>query len=82
MERWIEAFPSYGYVLAVSPAQVEAVVAHFAARGIAAAAFGQVQAGRRVGLVQGAETAPLWDFDVRPLVGCGPATAAEELARA
>jgi selenophosphate synthetase-related protein len=82
MERWISAFPSYGYVLAVSPVDVEAVVAHFTTGGIAAAPFGQVQAGRRVSLAKGPETTPLWDFDARPLVGCGPAPAPGELTHA
>jgi AIR synthase-related protein len=73
--RWIAAFPSYGYVLAVSPKHVEAVVAHFSGRGIAASPFGHVRAGRRVDLAKGAETTPLWDFNAQPLVGCGPAPA-------
>jgi AIR synthase-related protein len=82
IERWISAFPSYGYVLAVSPQHVEAVIAHFTGRGIAAAPFGQVQAGRRVSLTDGAQITPLWDFDAQPLVGCGPAPALAELTHA
>jgi AIR synthase-related protein len=82
IERWIAAFPSYGYVLAAPPQHVEAVVAHFTGRGIAASAFGRVQAGRRVSLTDGAQITPLWDFDARPLVGCGPAPASVELANA
>jgi AIR synthase-related protein len=82
MERWIAAFPSYGYVLAVPPTQVEAVVAPFTASGIAAAPFGQVQLGRKVGLARGEEITPLWDFAARPLVGCRPQASATEFAHA
>jgi len=82
MERWIAAFPSYGYVLAVSPAHAESVVAHFTGRGISAAPFGRVLPGRRVDLAAGPETTPLWDFNVRPLVGCGPPPSPVELTHA
>jgi AIR synthase-related protein len=82
IERWIAAFPSYGYVLAVSPEHVEAVIAHFTGRGIAASPFGQVQAGRRVSLTDGAQITRLWDFNAQPLVGCGPAPSTAASAHA
>jgi len=82
IERWIAAFPSYGYILAVSPQHIEAVIAHFSGRGIAASPFGHVQAGRRVSLTDGENSTALWDFNVQPLVGCGPAPASVELANA
>jgi AIR synthase-related protein len=82
IERWIAAFPSYGYVLAVAPKHAEAVVAHFTGKGIAASPFGQVQGGRRVSLTDGAQITPLWDFNTQPLVGCGPAPALAELTHA
>ncbi|HEX8916375.1 MAG TPA: sll0787 family AIR synthase-like protein [Humisphaera sp.] len=39
-EKWLASFPSYGFLLAVPPANVEAVLARFEARGIAAADVG------------------------------------------
>jgi AIR synthase-related protein len=45
LERWLQTFPSYGYLLAVPPVNVPAVLARFTARGIAAAIF----TSRRIG---------------------------------
>lgn len=60
--RWLSSFPSYGFVLSVSPAQAAAVTARFAARDIACAVVGQVDATRQVRLRAGGEEALLWDF--------------------
>ena len=60
--RWLSSFPSYGFVLSVSPAQAAAVAARFAARDIACAVVGQVDATRQVRLCAGGEEALLWDF--------------------
>ena len=37
LERWLQTFPSYGYLLSVPSVNVPAVLARFAARDIAAA---------------------------------------------
>ena len=75
LARWLTAFPSFGYLLSVAPAQVEAVARRFAARGIAAAAIGSLDASRvaRVsdGTAPGASDAVVWDFAASPLIGCG-----------
>ena len=60
--RWLTAFPSFGFVLSVRPRHAQAVIARFAARGLACAAIGTVNAGRRVELVANDEQATLWDF--------------------
>ncbi|MDN6882403.1 sll0787 family AIR synthase-like protein [Variovorax sp. CAN2819] len=60
--RWLSSFPSYGFVLSVSPAQAAAVMARFAARDIASAVVGQVDATRQVRLRAEGEEALLWDF--------------------
>ncbi|MBB3642143.1 sll0787 family AIR synthase-like protein [Variovorax atrisoli] len=60
--RWLSSFPSYGFVLSVSPAQAAGVAARFAARDIACAVVGQVDATRQVRLCAGGEEALLWDF--------------------
>jgi uncharacterized protein len=70
MERWLQSFPSYGYLLAVTPANLSAVLARFAARGIAAAEIGAITADPRIviGDDRGIET--IWDFAREPLMGC------------
>jgi len=60
--RWLTAFPSYGFVLSVRPAQVDQVLARFHARDLACAVIGEVNASRRVVLQDDAELATLWDF--------------------
>ena len=67
--QWLLAFMSYGFVLAVPPARLEAVTAHFGATGLCAASIGSFQEERRVLLCRGEERAVLWDFISRPFVG-------------
>ncbi len=44
LERWLIAFPSFGYLLAVDPEHTASTVAHFASRDIACMAVGRVTA--------------------------------------
>ena len=74
LERWLQTFPSYGYLLAVSPANVPAVLACFRERGIAAAAIGKVTADRRVVIADDRATETIWNFAREPLIGCAPAS--------
>lgn len=70
--RWLQAFPSYGFVLSVAPAQVEAVQQHFAAARLACAAVGTVEPGRALRLVAGSVPglAPilLWDAAMQSFI--------------
>ena len=68
-ERWLLAFPSYGFLLSVEPHHAARVRATFAARGIAAATIGQVRADRRLTLTAGADAIHLWDLAETPLTG-------------
>jgi AIR synthase-related protein len=43
-ERWLISFPSFGYLLSVSPENTTSTIAHFAGRDIACAAVGRVTA--------------------------------------
>lgn len=72
LERWLKSFPSFGYLLSVKPSDVDAVVARFAARSIAAADIGEITRGPLVEVVSGAARETIWDFSSRPLIGCGP----------
>jgi hypothetical protein len=77
--RWLTAFPSYGFVLAVRPAHAAAVAARFAAQGIACADVGGVEPGRLLSLQWGDEEAPLWDLADSRFIGASPCVAAQEL---
>jgi AIR synthase-related protein len=69
LERWLQTFPSFGYILSVAPANTAAVIDRFAARGIHAAEIGTVTAEpvMRIGFATHLET--IWDFRERPLLG-------------
>jgi uncharacterized protein len=75
LERWLQTFPSFGFVLAVSPDNVDAVVDRFNRRHIAAADIGEFTTDQRVvvGDAESAET--IWDFTRESLMGCAPAEA-------
>jgi uncharacterized protein len=70
LDRWLTTFPSYGYLLAVKPANVSAVLARFEARGIAVAEIGAFTANHRVSLGDGHHAETIWDFAQEPLIGC------------
>lgn len=66
--RWLQTFPSFGFVLALRPSHVAAVVERFVQRGIAATPVGMVQATRQLRLRRGHDAALLWDLAERPFV--------------
>jgi uncharacterized protein len=72
-DRWLQTFPSYGYLLAVSPANAPAVLARFRDRGIAAADIGKVTADHRMVIADGRAAETIWDFAREPLIGCARA---------
>lgn len=69
LAHWLQAFPSFGYVLSVRPQHVAAVQARFDGRGIAAAVIGLVTSGSVLWLRQGDDRAQLWDHRAQPFVG-------------
>lgn len=69
LERWLLAFPSYGFVLAARPADEAAIVDAFGARGLACARVGEVDASRRLSIRDAGEEALLWDLSAEPLTG-------------
>jgi uncharacterized protein len=72
LERWLQTFPSYGYLLAVPPANVPAVLTRFADRNIAAAEIGTMTADHRVTIAESRGSETIWDFTREPLIGCAP----------
>ncbi|HEY0291568.1 MAG TPA: sll0787 family AIR synthase-like protein [Hansschlegelia sp.] len=75
LDRWLRSFPSFGYLLAVKPSDVDAVVARFGARGIAAADCGSITGGAEVALRCGASRELIWDLAGKPFIGCARASA-------
>lgn len=69
LERWLQAFPSYGFVLSARPQHSTAVLERFAERGIASAAVGTVEPGSTLWLRHGAERVQLWDHAAQSFVG-------------
>lgn len=72
--RWLSAFPSFGFVLAVRPALAAGVQARFAEHGLACADVGEVQSGTRLNVALGAEQACLWDLAESGFILGGPVT--------
>ncbi|MFB2552457.1 sll0787 family AIR synthase-like protein [Ensifer soli] len=68
LDRWLSTFPSFGYILAVAPDHLDAVLARFAARDITAAAIGAITAGSRVTLHAGDRRALVRDWRATPLM--------------
>lgn len=69
-EKWLQSFPSFGFLLAVAPQDVAAVCAVFQARDIAAVEIGGFTKRHCVTIVAGDEEQTIWDFERRPLLGC------------
>lgn len=69
LERWLISFPSYGFLLSVSPGQVDTVIALFGDRHLTCAAIGAVQSGHQLTLISDGETALMWDLQQQPLTG-------------
>ena len=69
LQRFLLAFPSFGFVLSARRENVGAVLERFSARAIACAAIGGVDASRKLRLWRDDEEVEVWDFD-RPFIGC------------
>lgn len=84
LARWLRSFPSFGFLLACRPQQADALVARFAARGVAAAAIGDITAGSRLdlSLSEGGASAEavFWDLASERLMGVAPAQGARHAA--
>lgn len=66
--RWLQSFPSYGFVLSVDAQHAEAVCQRFHTRGIACADVGSVTAAPQVWLVSEGARALLWDVARQPFI--------------
>lgn len=68
LERWLVSFPSFGYVLTVSPKHSSEVTKRFARRGLACARVGQIQPHHRLDLRLARASACFWDLGNEPLM--------------
>ncbi|HEV7718003.1 MAG TPA: sll0787 family AIR synthase-like protein [Arsenicitalea sp.] len=68
LARWLESFPSFGYLLSVPKEQVEAVIACFTARDIVAADIGAVTEGGAVAICQGGDRRVVFDHGTTSLL--------------
>jgi AIR synthase-related protein len=68
IERWLSTFPSFGYLLSVTPDKAEAVIGRFTTRGITASAIGRVVAGSAVTLCDADDRAIVRDYVEAPLL--------------
>jgi len=63
LEKWLTSFPSYGFILSVSPKNIEKVKALFTRREIACSVIGQVTESKKILLKRNSDTAQLWDLE-------------------
>ena len=70
-ETWLQAFPSYGFLLAARPSDSARLCAAFAGRDIAVAVAGRFDASRQLTLASGGAREVLWDLADAALTGFG-----------
>lgn len=70
-KRWLESFPSFGYLLAVDPPHVAEVTARFAAVGVTAAAIATVDDSHTLEVSYEGESVRYWDLSHESLMGFG-----------
>ena len=68
LERWLQTFPSFGYLLSVRPSNVAAVLDLFAGRDVAASEIGVVSAGHTVSITDGERAELIRDLGIAPLI--------------
>ncbi|MHB0823768.1 sll0787 family AIR synthase-like protein [Novacetimonas hansenii] len=72
MERWLSAFPSYGYLLTARPEDAGAIMDRFRGRDIAASVIGRCDSTHRVDVLWADARETFWDLAHRPLMGVAP----------
>jgi uncharacterized protein len=71
VQRWLETFPSFGFLLAAAPERAEAACEAFRRRGLACEPCGAFDASRTLTLASGTQRATVWDLAAEPLTGLG-----------
>jgi AIR synthase-related protein len=66
--RWLQTFPSYGFVFSVRPRHEADVQSHFESKGIHCATVGEVSESPQVWLRDGGSRSLLWDVAAQPFI--------------
>ncbi len=69
LDTWLKAFPSFGFLLTAEDQNTPALLAHFAAGGIAAAVIGEIDDTAEVRLTLDGQRTKFWDFAAAGLIG-------------
>jgi len=69
LSRWLQAFPSYGFLLTLAEHDMGTVQAAFAFEGLHCARIGNIDASARVQVRQGGERGQFWDLEQTPFTG-------------
>ncbi len=72
MSQWIRSYQGCGFVLTCPVEKTKSVIDEFDSVGVTAAAVGEVSAGHKIVLDDGAEKKVLFDFTKDMITGCGP----------
>jgi selenophosphate synthetase-related protein len=74
LTHWLLSYQGCGFVLTCSRDDEESVLAGLRSTGLTATVIGNVEDGSRLEMhdPQTGNTTTLFDFDVKPLTGCGP----------
>lgn len=72
LPRWMTAFPSFGFLLTVRPANVAIVLERFHARDLTAAVIGGVNTTRKLTLADQDTAHVIWDLAAAPYLGLSP----------
>jgi uncharacterized protein len=67
-ERWLTAFPSFGFILSVRRDNIDTVCERFKSRSLECAIIGEVDASREVVVTRGDESALLWNLRDEPFI--------------
>lgn len=73
LERWLRAFPSYGFLLTLADQDLAAVTAAFAREGLQCAAIGRIDASARLTVELGPQRAEFWNLHDHSFTGFSPA---------
>ena len=73
IERWLETFPSFGFLLIAPPGAAADAAQPFLRRGLACAACGRLDDSGVLRLAAAGDSTALWDLNVEPLTHLGRA---------
>ena len=73
IERWLETFPSFGFLLVAPPGAASEAVEPFLRRGLACATCGRLDDSGVLRLAAAGGSTALWDLNVEPLTHLGRA---------